>query len=59
MNSKLHGKVVQRIKVMAGVKAFLILTMTVFHLAIVPWSVRADELVPDTQLGSSGLKQSG
>ena len=43
---------------MAGVEAFLVLTMTALHLAVVSRSVRADELMSNAQLGSSGLKQS-
>ena len=58
VNSELLGKVVQRIKTMAGVKAFLILTMTTLHLAVVSRRVRTNELMSNAQLGSSGLKQS-
>ena len=58
VNSELLGKVVQRIETVAGVKAFLILTMTALNLAVVSRGVRANELMSNAQLGGSSLKQS-
>ena len=43
---------------MAGIEALLILAVTTLHFAVVAWSIGANELVADTQLGGSGLKQS-
>ena len=43
---------------MAGIEALLILAVTTLHFTVVTWSIGADELVTDTQLGGSGLKQS-
>ena len=42
---------------MAGVEAFLVLAMAALDFAIVPRSVRSNELMPDSQLGSCLLKQ--
>ena len=58
MDGKLLCKVIQGIKAAAGVKAFLILAVAALHFAVVARRVGADELVADTQLGGSGLKQS-
>ena len=58
VDSELFGKVVQGVKVVAGIEALLILAVTSLHFAIVAWSVWADELVPDTQLGGGGRKES-
>ena len=46
VNSKLICKVIQ------GVKAFLVLPMAAFHLAVVPGRVWADELVADPQFAA-------
>ena len=56
VDSKLFGKVVQRVKIMAGIKPLLILAVTALHLAVVMRGVGADELMPDTKLSSGGLK---
>ena len=58
VDSELHCKVIQGEKAAAGVKAFLILAVAALHLAVVARRIRPDELVVDTQLGGSGLKQS-
>ena len=58
MDSELSGEVIRGVKTVAGIKALLILAVTSLHFTVVAWSVGADELVPDTQLGGSGLKQS-
>ena len=59
VNSELFCKVIQGEKAVAGVKAFLVLAVAAFHFAVVARRVGTDELMPDAQLGSSGLKQSG
>ena len=58
MDSELPGKVIQGVKAAAGIKALLILAVTSLHFTVVTWSEGADELVPDTQPGGSGFKQS-
>ena len=58
MDGKLFGKVIQGVKTVAGIEALLILAVTTLHFTVVARRVGTDELVPDTQLGGSGLKQS-
>ena len=58
MCSELPGEVIQGVKAAAGIKALLILAVTSLHFTVVAWSIGADELVADPQLGSGGLKQS-
>ena len=58
MDSKLLCEVIQGIKAVAGVKAFLVLPVAALHFTVVAWRVGADELMPYTKLGGSGLKQS-
>ena len=58
MDSELPGEVIQGVKAAAGIKALLILAVTTLHFTVVAWSIGADELVADPQLGGSGLKQS-
>ena len=58
MNSELFRKVIQGVKTVAGIKAFLVLAVTTLHFTVVAWRIGADELVADPQLGGSGLKQS-
>lgn len=57
MDGELLCEVVQGIKAVAGVKAFLVLPVAAFHLSVVAWRVGTDELVPDPQLLSGGLKK--
>ena len=59
MDSELPGEVIQGVKAVAGVKALLILAVAALHLAVMTGCVGSNELVSDTQLGGSGLKQSG
>ena len=59
MNSELFCKVIQGLKAVAGVKPFLILPVAALHLVVMTRCVRTNELMPDTQLGNSGLKQDG
>ena len=42
---------------MAGIKAFLVLTMAALDLAVMSWGVGADELVADAQPGGSFFKK--
>lgn len=59
VDSELVGKIMKGEKAVGGIEAPLILTMTSFHLAIVSWGVRTDELVADAQLRGGGFKQGG
>ena len=59
MDGELLCEVIQGIKTVAGVEAFLVLTVAALHFAVVAWRIGADELVADTQLGGSRLKESG
>ena len=56
MDGKLLGKVLKRIEEMAGIEAFLILTVAALHLTVVPRCIRTNELVPDAQLSGSFLE---
>ena len=56
MDSELLCKVIQGIKAVAGVKAFLVLPVAALHLTVVTGRVGADEFVPDTQPGSGVLQ---
>lgn len=58
MDRKLLCKVVQRIECVAGIEAFLVLTVAALHLTVVPRGIRANQLMPDAQLSSRPLKQS-
>ena len=58
MGGELPGEVVQGVKAAAGIEALLILAVTSLHFTVVARCIGADELVPDTQLGGGGLKQS-
>ena len=57
MNGELLCKVIQRVKVVARIETFLILTVAALDFAIVPRRIRADQLVPDAQLGGCLFKQ--
>ena len=58
VDSELLCEVIQGVKAVAGVKAFLVLPVAALHLAVVARRIGTDELVADTQLGGGGLKQS-
>ena len=58
VDRKLLCKVVQRIERVAGIEAFLVLTVAALHLTVVPRGIRANQLMPDAQLSSRPLKQS-
>ncbi len=57
MNGELLCKVIQRVEVVARIEALLILTVAAFHFAIMLRRIRADQLVPDVQLGGCLFKQ--
>ena len=59
MDGKLLGKVVQRVKAVAGVKPLLILPVAALHLAVVTGCIGADKFVADAQSDSGGLKEGG
>ena len=59
MDGELLIKIVQRVKAMTGVKAFLVLPVAALHLAVVAGRVGTDELVVYTELCSGSLKQGG
>ena len=43
MDSKLLGKVIDRVKAVAGVKTFLVLSVATLHLTVVSWRLGTDE----------------
>ena len=57
MDSKLLCEVIQGVKTVGGIEAFLVLPVATLHLAVVAGSVGADELMSDAQRGSGGLKE--
>ena len=57
MDSELLRKVVQRVKAVTGIKAFLVLSVAALYFAVVPRGVGANELVPNTELGSCLFKK--
>ena len=59
MDGELLGEVAQGIKAVAGVEAFLVLTVAALHLAVVARRVGTDELVADAQLGGNGRFKQG
>ena len=50
-------EVLEGVKLVCSVEAFVILSMAALHLAVVPGGVRADELVTDAQLTQRRLKE--
>ena len=56
MDGKLLFEVRKGVKVMAGIKPFLVLPVTAFHLAVVAGCIGADKLVTDAQLGCRDFK---
>ena len=59
VDRKLLCEIVQRIECVAGIEAFLVLTVAALHLAVVPRGIRANQLMPGAQLSSRPLKQLG
>ena len=56
MDGKLLCKVVQGVKVMTRIKAFLILPVATLHLTIVARSIGTNELVSDCQFSGGNFK---
>ena len=59
MDRKLFSKVVQRIKTVGIIEAFLVFPVAAFDLTVVSGSVGTDELVANPQFGSSQFKSGG
>ena len=59
MDRELLGEVIEGVETVTGVKALLVLPVASLDLAVMTGCVRTNELMPDTQLGSSGFKQGG
>ena len=57
MDSKLVCEIVQGEKTVTGVEAFLVFSVTAFHLAVVAGSVGTDKLVANPKFGGSGFKE--
>ena len=57
VDDELLCKVIQSVKVVARIETFLILTVAALDFAVVPRRIRADQLVPDAQLGGCLFKQ--
>lgn len=47
----------ERIELVGGVELLIVLAVAALNLAIVPWSIGADELVADAELGEGGFKE--
>ena len=56
MDGELLCKVIQGIKAVAGVKAFLVLSVAALHFPVVAGGVRTNQFVADAKLGGSFLK---
>ena len=50
MNSKLSLEITKRIKGMGSVEVFVILTVRAFHLTVMAWSERTDQLMSNIVL---------
>ena len=59
MGRELFREIIQTVKAVTGVKAFLVLLVAALYLAVVSGSIGEDELAPDIQASTSGFKQSG
>ena len=57
VDSELFCEVIQGVKAVAGVKAFLVLPVAALHLAVVAGRVGTDELVADTQFPGCFLEK--
>lgn len=58
VDGELLCEVIQGIKAVARVKAFLVLPVASLYFSVVAGRVGADELVSDAQRGNGGFKQS-
>ena len=57
VGSELPTKIGERIEGMGIVEAFLVFTVAAFHLAVMPWGVRSNELVTNPRAGQRRFKQ--
>ena len=57
MNSQLLFEIFERIEAVSGIKVFVVLAVATFHLAVVPWSVWANQFVLHSTLFERTLKQ--
>ena len=57
VDSKLVCEIGQREEGMTGIEAFLVFSVTAFHLAVVAGRVGTDELVANPKFGGSGFKE--
>ena len=56
-DSELFFKISQGEESVNRIKAFLVFPVTALHLSIVPWSIRTDQLMPDSKLSQSFSKR--
>ena len=59
MDLELFVKVQERKERGAAIESFLIFPMAALHFAIMPWGIRANELVADAKLRGSIFKKCG
>lgn len=59
MDSKVFLKIVERVKTVAEIKTFLVVSVTAFDLSVMTWFVKTDQLVANVQLVNSKLKKGG
>ena len=59
VDGKLLCKVVQGVKAVAGIKAFLILAVAALYFAVVARGIGTDKFMPDSEAGSSCFEQGG
>lgn len=57
MDRELLSKVIQRIKTVEGIDAFLILPVAAFHFSVVSGCIGTDKFVTDTKPSGSCFKQ--
>ena len=58
MKRELVGEISKRIERVARIESLLIFAVAAFHLAVVSWCIRPDELMAYTQFRQCGFKQS-
>ena len=54
---KLFGKILKRKECMAGIEFFIILSVAVFYLAVMPWRKRFDLFMQDAELSQRFFKE--
>ncbi len=57
-DGELFLEVSKTIELVASIEFLVVLSVTAFYLAIMPWRVRPDQLMPNTELFQRFLKQS-